>query len=193
MYGWHASRSLALHRTHPGTCGGWYKTSSKHKNEEPHTHMHQNGHDSVDVSEKRPPPDTKLISKLEDANDWPTRNRQHQARTHTAPQTDGLQDHTSTRIPLSHSMSLRLYLCHPSNQILTLSQSVLFSNSWYLTLSVVFTHCLSPSFALSIVFLSFCLPVIFLSLTNSVHVRNLQVVTVHLQQQTLAINEIPNN
>lgn len=92
-----------------------------------HTHTHTGSKmGRVDVFEQRLSPDTKLISRLEDANDWPTRNQQHQARTHIPPWTDGLQDHTSTCIPLSHSVSLWLYLCHPPHQNLILSQSVFF-------------------------------------------------------------------
>lgn len=114
------------------------------------------------------PRDTKLISKLEDANDWPTWNQQHHARTHTAPQTDGLQDHTSTSIPLSHSMCLQLFLCHRSDQILLLSQSVLVSNSWYLTLSVLFCsiHCLT-----------FCLPVFSYIKHNTTSYHDAPVIT----------------
>lgn len=92
--------------------------------------------------------------------------------------------------------------------ILCLSGSIcailLIKSSLYLNLSFSLTHgislCLWSSLTVCLLlllyplsfFLSFCLPVIFFSLTNSVHVHNLQVVTVHLQQQTLAINEIPN-
>lgn len=115
------------------------------------------------MSEKRLPPDTKLISRLEDANDWPTWNQQHTARTHTAPWTDGLQDHTSAHIPLSHSMSLLLYLCLPSHHHLILSQS--FCLSFTLTHSVSFCVALVHS-ALSIC-LTFCLSFHTLSLTKS--------------------------
>ncbi len=123
----------------------------------------------------------KLISRLEDANDWPTWNQQHEARTHTAPWTDGLQDHTSTRIPLSHSTSLLLYLCHPSHHRLILSQSLClsFPLTHSPTLSAAVVHILSLSSALSICFF-FCPSFLTLPLTKSLHVHNFQVPVVHL-------------
>lgn len=140
------------------------------------------------MSAKRLPPDTKLISRLEDANDWPTWNQQHEARTHTAPWTDGLQDHTSTHIPLSHSMSLLLLLSVPSISSLPHSNSiplsVFVSNSLSLTLCVALVHILSLYSALPIC-LTFWLPFLTLFLTKSLcH----YVPVVHLSSITTNIN-----
>lgn len=133
------------------------------------------------------PPDTKLISRLEDANDWPTWNRQHQARTHTTPWTDGLQDHTSTHMPLSHSMPLLLFLCHPSHHHLIL---ILFSNSWHLLLClwIYFSSLLLllyPS-----VFLSVHLSSLFLKLN---HCTNPRSPVVHLSSIATALPPIQNS
>lgn len=84
----------------------------------PNTKLRE-AHTETDLTELmclRLPPDTKLISRLEDANDWPTWKQQHEARTHTALWTDGLQDHNSTHthLPLSFCVSPALCAIPPS-------------------------------------------------------------------------------